>query len=98
VSSPQGRYRAPSFSASSQGSSYDDAEEVEDLLSVLSPAQSHTHTPEGCFESLTAQMMTQMVTMDVKETGMPGGMKSSEGKGKGTEVPLGKPIAPDPFG
>jgi hypothetical protein len=36
--------------------------------------------------------------MDIEETGMPGGMKSSEGKGKGMEVPRGNPIRPDPFG
>jgi hypothetical protein len=37
--------------------------------------------------------------MEVEETGMPGGMKSSVGKGKGTEVPWGDPIRPvDPFG
>jgi hypothetical protein len=32
-------------------------------------------------------MTTQMATMDVEETGMPGGMKGSEGKGKQPEPP-----------
>jgi hypothetical protein len=86
VSTPRGRFRAPSFSGSSQ-SDYSSTEEVEHLLTVLSPHNSNTHTPEGRFESLTTQMTTQMATMDVKETGMPGGMKSSEGKGKQPEPP-----------
>jgi hypothetical protein len=90
VSTPQGRYRALSLSASSQGSSYDDAEEVNNLLSVLSPHASHTHTPERCCESLTAQM----TTMDVEE-GMPGGMKGSEGNGKQPENP---PLGPSSLG
>jgi hypothetical protein len=47
----------------------------------------YTHTPEGHFESLTEQMTTQMATMEVEETGMPGGMKSSENKGKAKEPP-----------
>ena len=79
MSTPRGRFRAPSFSGSSQ-SDYSSAEEVEHLLTVLSPHNSNTHTPEGRFESLTERMTTQMATMDVEETGMPGGMRDSKGK------------------
>jgi hypothetical protein len=39
-----------------------------------------------------------MTTMEVEETGMPGGIQRSEGKGKGTEVPRTDPIRSDPFG
>ena len=82
-----GRYRTPS-SASETDSSYDDAREVEGLLSILSPnptpSHSYAHTPEGQFQSLNIQSM--LTPMD---TEMPGGMRESHGKGKSPEPPSG---------
>ena len=62
VSTPsRGRYHAPS-SASETDSSYDDAREVEGLLSILSPNPSpsnlYAHTPEEWFQSLIVQSMS----------------------------------------
>jgi hypothetical protein len=74
---------------SSALSSYNNAQEVDNLLRIQSPAQSQTHTPEGHFETLTAQM----TTMEVEETGMLRGMQGSQGKGKQPEDPIG-PSAP----
>ena len=80
-----GRYRAPS-SASETDSSYDDAREVEGLLSILSPhptpSHSYAHTPEGQFQPLTIQSMSTPM-----DTEMPGGMGTSQGKGKSPEPP-----------
>ena len=84
-----GRYRAPS-STSETDSSYNDAREVEGLLSVLSPnpspSNSYAHTPEGQFQSLAVQSMS--VPM---ETEMPGGLEKTHNKGKTPEPPKRNP-------
>ena len=53
----------PSESVSSATGSYNDAEEVDALLTVLSPTHSKIHTPEGHFQSLEGQM----TSMDIGE-------------------------------
>ena len=60
----------------SSASSYNDAQEVQGLLPVLSPPNSKTHTPEGHFTSLE----TQMLAMDNKN--LPGGLRNVGEKGK----------------
>ena len=82
-----GRYHTPS-SASETNSSYDDAREVEGLLSILSPnpspSNSYAHTPEGQFQALA--MSTSM------DTEMPGGIGESSTTRRSPDPPT-DPVA-----
>ena len=100
VSTPaRGRYRAPS--SASSDSSYDDAREVEGLLSITSPHSSPLNplsvlspnpTPSHPYAHTPEERFQSLTIQSMStpmETEMPGGMGETHGKGKSPEPPKG---------
>ena len=95
VSTPfqTGQFWVPSESALSTTSSFQDAQEVEQLLSIVSPQHTCAHTPETWFQSLILQIMS--TTMDITMLGDTG--LSSKGKQPEHPKPRGQTRSSSPY-